>query len=317
MKNLSILLLVRSFLTTAAVLAASCSLPAAAATPALDDPVWERRDLAKGVELLHGSFDELFDAPQVIHILRVDLDEPSVKVRFAASNPEAARKAPVPDFVGRAGAIAATNGGYSGGGRGGRHSTNSGIFKIDGEVRPFQRGETDEFHFVGGAALGIDTEGEWHFRNRPGKRWPADWPEVEHALAGAHRLIEKGAAHASITRNATARERRHAARRHPRTAIGLRPDRTAVLITVDGRHPGNAEGMTLVELAEFLIGLGCVQALNLDGGGSTTMWLRDEGVINHPSDNGRFDRDGARRVFSAVVILSEDEDGAENRASER
>lgn len=316
MKNRPIPPFIRSTLLTAVFLAISFSA-IAATTPALDDPAWERRELAQGVEHFEGKFDDLFGAPQAIHILAVDLDEPSVNVSFAASDPDTARKVPVPDFVDRTGAIAATNGGFFGGGRGGRESTNSGIFKIDGEVRPFQPEETDEFYFVGGAALGIDSEGEWHFRNRPGKRWPADWPEVEHALAGAHRLIEEGEVHPSITRNATAREKRHASRRHPRTAIGLRPDRTGLLITVDGRHPGNAEGMTLVELAEFMQGLGCVEALNLDGGGSTTMWLREEGVVNHPSDNKEFDHDGARRVLSAVVIFAQKNDRAEAEASGR
>jgi hypothetical protein len=271
--------------------------------PSLDDPAWKRQDLAKGVELLEAEFADLFGAPQLIKILRVDLDEPAVEVRFAASHPTAARKAPVPDFVGATGAIAAINGGYSGGGRGGPQSTNSGIFKINGEVRPFQRQETEDFHFVGGAALGIDAEGNWHFRNRPGDAWPEDWPEVRHALAGAHRLIEEGEIHPSIHRNATAIETRHASRRHPRTAIGLLPNRTALLITVDGRHEGKAEGMTLEELAGFMKKLGCVEALNLDGGGSTTMWLRDKGVINHPTDNRQFDHEGARRVFSAVVVV--------------
>jgi hypothetical protein len=293
----------------AALLLPVLSFTSACATAApLEGPAWERRQLASGVELLEGTFDDLYEAPQVIKILRVNLDDPTVKVRFAPSHPTAARKAPVPAFVEGTGAIAAINGGYSGGGRGGPESTNSGIFKIDGKVRPFQRQETEEFHFVGSAALGIDSEGNWHFRNRPGDTWPEDWPEVEHALAGAHRLIEDGEIHPSITRNATVREERHAARRHPRTAIGLRPDRTALLITVDGRHPGKAEGMTLPELANFMKDLGCIEALNLDGGGSTTLWLRGKGVINYPTDNGQFDHDGARRVFSAVIILAEETD---------
>jgi hypothetical protein len=292
----------RPTLTSTVAFALASTLPCLA-LPVLDDTAWERRELAAGVELMEQTFENLFGAPQIVKILRVNLDEPTVKIRFAPSHPAQARKAPVPDFVPATGAIAAVNGGYSGGGRGGRESTNSGIFKIDGEVRPFQRQETEDFHFVGGAALGIDKEGNWHFRNRPGDTWPEDWPEVEHALAGAHRLIENGEPHPSITEFKTDIERRHASRRHPRTAIGIRPDRTALLVTVDGRHEGKSEGMTLEELAKFMSSLGCIDAINFDGGGSTTMWLRGEGVINYPTDNRQFDHEGARRVFSAVVIL--------------
>src|SRR5262249_8848034 len=65
--------------------------------------------------------------------------------------------------------------------------------------------------------------------------------------------------------------------RHPRTAAGLDAKGTRlVLLVVDGRKPGIAVGMTYDELARELLRLGCTQALNLDGGGSSVMALRDE-----------------------------------------
>ena len=67
--------------------------------------------------------------------------------------------------------------------------------------------------------------------------------------------------------------------RHPRTAIGVKSDsRTLVLIVVDGRQPGWSDGATLEELAQVLIEAGVVDAVNLDGGGSTTMVWRDPGI---------------------------------------
>ena len=72
--------------------------------------------------------------------------------------------------------------------------------------------------------------------------------------------------------------------RHPRTAVGLTRDGWhLILLVVDGRRPGTAAGMTGDELAATLVGLGCHTAMNLDGGGSTTLVGRD-GVINQPSD---------------------------------
>ncbi len=75
--------------------------------------------------------------------------------------------------------------------------------------------------------------------------------------------------------------------RHPRTAAGVTADgRTLILLTIDGRQPGHSVGATLLELAEMLIELGAHDAVALDGGGSTSFYLkRPDGsiVANKPS----------------------------------
>jgi exopolysaccharide biosynthesis protein len=85
--------------------------------------------------------------------------------------------------------------------------------------------------------------------------------------------------------------------RHPRTAIGTRKDGTLALVTVDGRQPRKSVGMTIPELAALLLELGCEEALNLDGGGSTTMVIRGK-VVNSVSD-----ATGERFVSEALLIL--------------
>ena len=85
--------------------------------------------------------------------------------------------------------------------------------------------------------------------------------------------------------------------RHPRTAVGARADGTVVLAVVDGRQPGLSVGMTIDELTALMTGLGCVAAINLDGGGSTTMVVRGR-VANHPSDPG-----GERPVGDALLVF--------------
>jgi hypothetical protein len=85
--------------------------------------------------------------------------------------------------------------------------------------------------------------------------------------------------------------------RHPRTMIGTTADGTIWLVTVDGRQPDVSIGMSLAELRTFAHRLGLVNALNLDGGGSTTMWVQGA-VVNRPSD-----ATGARKVSDALLVF--------------
>lgn len=95
------------------------------------------------------------------------------------------------------------------------------------------------------------------------------------------------------------------ATKHPRSAIFTTKDKKTVLITVDGRSKGNAIGVSIPELAHLIRILGGVDALNLDGGGSTTLWMKnapDNGVLNCPSDNGKFDHQGQRRIPNIIYV---------------
>jgi len=90
--------------------------------------------------------------------------------------------------------------------------------------------------------------------------------------------------------------------RHPRTAVGIGAGgRRLLLVTVDGRQPSYSAGMTLAELAGVMRELGATDALNLDGGGSTTMVVAagpgGVRVANRPSDAA-----GERPVANALVI---------------
>ena len=92
--------------------------------------------------------------------------------------------------------------------------------------------------------------------------------------------------------------------RHNRTAVGCRNDGTTLLVTVDGRTRESL-GMSLMDFQLLLRYLGCSDALNLDGGGSTTMYVRGiphGGLVNHPSDNGRYDFKGERGVSNCIIV---------------
>jgi exopolysaccharide biosynthesis protein len=84
---------------------------------------------------------------------------------------------------------------------------------------------------------------------------------------------------------------------HPRTAIARLASGALLLVTVDGRQPGESIGMPLTTLAELLIELGAVEAMNLDGGGSTTMVVQDK-IVNRPSD-----ATGERPVSDAILVF--------------
>ena len=93
--------------------------------------------------------------------------------------------------------------------------------------------------------------------------------------------------------------------KHPRSAVFTTKDKRTVFITVDGRSKGNAIGVSLPELAHLIRILGGEDALNLDGGGSTTLWMKgapDNGVVNYPSDNGKFDHQGERKIPNAIYV---------------
>lgn len=83
---------------------------------------------------------------------------------------------------------------------------------------------------------------------------------------------------------------------HPRTAVATLADGSLILLAVDGRSE-SSKGMSLTQLTDFLDALGAVNALNLDGGGSTVMVVGDS-IVNHPSD-----KEGERAVANALVVL--------------
>ena len=98
-------------------------------------------------------------------------------------------------------------------------------------------------------------------------------------------------------------DRTFVTKRHNRTALGVRPDGTTLLVVADGRFKHKAEGLSLTELERVMHWLGCTEAINLDGGGSSTMYVKDSGVVNYPSDNNRHDHEGQRPVSNAILLL--------------
>jgi exopolysaccharide biosynthesis protein len=83
--------------------------------------------------------------------------------------------------------------------------------------------------------------------------------------------------------------------RNPRTAVGFNKD-YIFFVVVDGRRKGISDGMTFEELGKEMVWWGCEQAMNLDGGGSATIWVNGQ-IMNQPSDNKE------RAVANDLVVV--------------
>lgn len=106
------------------------------------------------------------------------------------------------------------------------------------------------------------------------------WENVQHIISGGPYLLKDN----QIFIDMTAQKLQSIGGRNPRTAIGYTEDNNLVLVAADGRE-GSSVGLTLVELAKLMKTLGCTNAINLDGGGSTVMYIKGQ-IVNHPHQPG-------------------------------
>jgi len=130
----------------------------------------------------------------------------------------------------------------------------------------------------------------------------ADADKSWEAVAGGPILIDDGIPATYTETTVSGGWESFYAKRHPRTLVGQETDGTTWFIVIDGRADGNAEGMTISELTEFCQKLNLTDALNLDGGGSSTLWTLHGGVMNHPTDNHIFDAAGERVVPNIIIV---------------
>lgn len=119
-----------------------------------------------------------------------------------------------------------------------------------------------------------------------------EWKNVKHIISGGPYLVKDS----KVFVDMTAQKLGAIGGRNPRSAIGYTADNNLVLVAVDGRE-GSSVGMTLMELAYFMQSIGCTNAMNLDGGGSTVMYVKGQ-VVNNPAQRGGI-------PLSNAIVLSE------------
>ena len=143
-------------------------------------------------------------------------------------------------------------------------------------------------------SLRIGTRVELHTNYTVVDGSEGDWKKTDAIVGGAGLLLRDGRIITDWKVEQLAPT--FAETRHPRTLVGTHPDGSIWLVTVDGRQPKLSAGMSLSELRALAQRLGLRNALNLDGGGSTTMWVAGQ-IVNSPSDAA-----GPRKVSDALVV---------------
>lgn len=120
------------------------------------------------------------------------------------------------------------------------------------------------------------------------------WENVEHIISGGPYLVKDN----QIFIDMTAQKLQAIGGKNPRTAIGYTKDNDLIMVTADGRE-GSSIGLTLKELANLMKELGCINAINLDGGGSTVMYINGN-IVNRPQQQGGI------ALSNALVISKKD-----------
>jgi len=273
---------------------ASLGFVPAEAQQTLADADWFERELGSGVVWRHYLFDDLFGSMQSVSYIDIDLSNPSVVVDFSylATGRELTSSMVPSQFPS---SVAGINGTYFDTSVGG-HRT---YLRINGTEVPPGGALFPPWGYEG--ALALDASDNATVQEIPPGGWSADTTHPDILACGPLVIVAGVIPSADLTAIGS-----HCTSRHPRSVVGITSDNHLILLTVDGRTD-MAAGVTCEELGQIMEQLGCMDALNLDGGGSTTLWGADEpynGVLNFPSDNGAYDHGGERACSNAIAIES-------------
>ena len=249
---------------------------------------WQKTKLEKGIVARTAQFTDLYKGPQSVCIIEVS---PKSKRKFDIAHDH--KMVRTSEMAAAHNGVAAINGSYYDM----KHGTSVCFHKIDDKVLDW-------------SAMGeLNARTNGAVRTVDGKIEILNWSyDIEQAynqnkgtvLASGPIMMKDGA-----TADFSKCSKSFIDTKHPRSAIFTTRDGKVVMITVDGRSREKAAGVSIPELTHLVRVLGAYDAINLDGGGSTTLWLKgapENGILNYPCDNRTFDHKGERRVSNIVYV---------------
>ena len=279
---------------------------------------WQVETVQEGlVYKRYSGVEPVSGVHQLVYAVDVDMNNPRYEVKFSYVE----GRSTTSDAFKKAGAVATVNATYE---------PESVFIKVDGQT--YQGIKSDIVPFLGSVPqwktdCSISTDGrqvsiEYTGKDKtiPEMRTAYEalaWPNVftsSPMLIDDYVPVGKYFAATSMTDEQIEKLNyedpfRHQGVRHPRTAVATTEDNHLILLVVDGRRPGIAEGMNAFELTSFLEEhFHPKQAINMDGGGSTAMCVKGLGaegtnVVNYPSSSKTFKHDKERRVITHIHIL--------------
>lgn len=244
---------------------------------------WKTKEIREGIKLKTASFN-LFDSPQAVFMIEIDT-----------------AKADVNYFIGMAESLATTSS---------QAVIQNAIIAINGSYFNMQEGSSRHFVKMNNKVLAQTDENEFSTRatgvftvthNRVDI---ATWnKEKENQNGGsAECTVVSGPLIVDEGENMTMWDNSFVHARHPRSVAAFSKG-CLLLIAVDGRAPQRAAGMSLTEIRIFAREIGCTDVINLDGGGSTALYVKGEkgnGIVNVPSD-------GTERPVKSIIYITASE----------
>ncbi|MCH5720533.1 phosphodiester glycosidase family protein [Niabella hibiscisoli] len=250
---------------------------------------WKTRKIDRKAKLYqyHFSSKNLFNANQ--HISYVLVKKSRRHTFHVGAEPQKLRT--VSDFAGEVKPVAAINGNFFDVKNGGAVD----FTKVEGKVINVNRkaaNEKPDFHQK--AAVVVGENGVPQIRKWDGLvNWEEWLKEPDVMLNGPLLIFNR--------QDETLDSMSFNTARHPRTCMGITKKGHVIMLVVDGRS-ANSQGLNLFELTKVMRWLGCVSAINFDGGGSSTLWIKEKGVVNYPTDNRKWDHEGERKVANVLYF---------------
>lgn len=248
---------------------------------------WTTERLDEGIYWKSYKGDDLYDSRQSINVIELYLDSTDTVFKVAFVEDSTIKTS---EFATANNALVAVNGSFFR-----RDTGGSTVFlKVNGEV--IYQGSPNRNTVNESGGVGWSEHQPIQILKKPDDGWQS---------ANAENILSSGPLLIYESKIQTFKNDPFHQNRHPRTAVAITNDKRLLLVTIDGRS-FQSYGMTIPELAQFLQELGSENALNLDGGGSTSMWVKnmtENGIVNYPSDNLKFDHEGERDVANALLIL--------------